>query len=74
MIHRLKSDMDRVANHSERNGTTDRISIQPSGHLNDIVQSATELVTNVMVKRPGATLVVGLLVGAAIGFALKRVK
>lgn len=74
MIHRLKSELDRVANHSERNGTTDRSSSQPSGQLNDIVQSATELVTNVVVKRPAATLVVGLLVGAAIGFALKRVR
>lgn len=73
MIHRLKSEVSNHQDGSSRNGVFHADAFA-TAHRFDVFAKATSTLTQIVRERPAATLVAGLIVGALIGYSIKRMK
>lgn len=73
MIHRLKSVVSNRQEGASRNGASHDAALATAQPF-DVLAKASSVLTQVLRERPATTLVAGLIVGALIGYSIKRLK
>lgn len=73
MIHRLKSAVSNRQEVSSRNGVIHDDPFAITQRF-DVLAKASNVMTQLVRERPATTLVAGLIVGALIGYSIKRLK
>ncbi len=73
MIHRLKSAISNRQEESSRNGVIHEDPFATAQRF-DVLAKASDVLTQIVRERPATTLVAGLIVGALIGYSIKRLK
>lgn len=73
MTHRLKSAASDQQGSSYRNGVFHSDAFATAKRF-DVIAKASSTLSQIVRERPATTLVAGLIVGALIGFTLKRLK
>ncbi len=73
MTHRLKSVVSNQQDDASRNGIFHENALATT-HRRDVFAQASSTLTQIVRERPATTLVAGMIVGALIGYSLKRLK